>query len=116
MRGIITARSPNNEDNSSAPHTKALQPQFAVVLAVVFYRDHGKVKDGLEVCEIDSMPSEVFSTFRLVPRDHAQNVYAIYSPVKQVVDSRSGGGVFQMANVRVERRAARRRVRSRTRG
>ena len=67
MRGVISSRCPHKKDNPSAPHAKASEPQFAVALTVVFHRDHGKVEDGLEFCEIDSVFPEVLTALRLVP-------------------------------------------------
>ena len=87
MRGVVSARCPHKKDDPCAPHAKALKPQFAVVLAVILHRDHGRVEDRFRVCEIDSVLSEVFTAFRLVPGDHEQTVYAGYASVKQIVDA-----------------------------
>lgn len=95
MRGVVSARCPHKKDDPCAPHAKALKPQFAVVLAVILHRDHGRVEDRFKVCKIDSMPSEIFTAFRLVPGDHEQNVYAGYASVKQIVDADEGGRVFR---------------------
>jgi hypothetical protein len=37
MRGVITARGPDQEDNSALPHAQALQPQFTVAFARIFH-------------------------------------------------------------------------------
>ena len=110
MRGVVSARCPHKEDDSSAPHAKALEPQLTVVLSVVFHRDHGKVEDGLEFCEIDAVLSEVLAPLRLVPPDHSQTVYAEWSSVKQIVDVISLAGVSQVQSpeVRGDARAQRR--------
>lgn len=76
MRGVFTAWSPDNKDNSTAPHAQALQPQLAVVLPVIFHRDHREIEDRLEFSKIDSMFAEILAALRFIPRDHAGNVDA----------------------------------------
>ena len=87
MRGVVSARCPHKKDDPCAPHAKALKPRFAVVLAVILHRDHGRVEDRFKVCEIDSVLAEVFTAFRLVPGDYEQTVYAGYASVKKIVDA-----------------------------
>ena len=98
MRGILPARCPNKEHDPTSPHAKALQPQLAIVLAVVFHSDHRDIEDGFKFCKIDSVLPKVLTALRLVPGDHSQTVYAEWSPVKQHVDAICGDG-FQVANV-----------------
>lgn len=46
MRGLITPRSPNQEDDATLPHAKALQPKLAVAFARIFHRDQRVVETG----------------------------------------------------------------------
>ena len=76
MRGVVTARRPDQEDNSALPHAQALQALFTVAFAVVFHRDHREIEDGLEIGKIHLVLAQVLPTLRLVPGDHGQNVVA----------------------------------------
>ncbi len=76
MRGVFTARGPNQEDDSALPHAQALQPELTVVFAIVFHRDHRVVESGFQVSKVDPVLTEVLPALRLVPGDHAQTVYA----------------------------------------
>ena len=87
MRGVITARSPDQEDSSALPHAQALKAQFTVAFAIVFHRDHRVVEDGLQVSKINLVLPEVLPSLRLVPGDHWQSVYGFYSTIKQTVDA-----------------------------
>ena len=69
MRGFVAARRPDKEDNPSAPHAKAMKPHFAVAFPVIFHRDHRKIENRLELCEIDLVLPEVLAALRLVPGD-----------------------------------------------
>ena len=77
MRGVITTRGPDQEDDSALPHAQALQPKFTVAFAIVFHRDHRVVENGFQLSKINLVLADVFPSFRLVPSDHAQTVYAI---------------------------------------
>ncbi len=87
MRGVVTSRSPDQEDDSTHPHSEALQPQFTVDLSRVFHRDHRVVEDRFQIGKINLVLLEVRSTLWLVPGDHAQTVYAFCGLVKQTVDA-----------------------------
>jgi hypothetical protein len=52
VRGVISAWCPHKKDDPSAQRAEALEPQFAIALAFVFHRDHGRVEDGLEFCKV----------------------------------------------------------------
>jgi len=91
MRGVVTSRSPDQEDDSTHPHSEALQPQFTVGLSKVFHRDHRVVENRFQIGKIDLVLLEVGSTFWLVPGDHAQTVYAFCRAVKQTVDAECSG-------------------------
>ncbi len=53
MRGVIIVRGPDQEDDSALPHAQALQPEFTVVFAIVFHRDHWVVENGLQLSKIN---------------------------------------------------------------
>ena len=76
MRGVITAWGPDQENDLAAPHSQALQPKFAIAFAIVFYRDHWEVENGLQFRKINLVLPDIFPSLRLVPSDHGQNVYA----------------------------------------
>jgi hypothetical protein len=76
VRGIFSTRGPHKKDDSAAPHAKALQPQFPVAFPSIFDRDHGRVKSGFKVRQIDAMPTQVLSSLRFIPGDHEATVYA----------------------------------------
>ena len=77
MRGVITARGPDQEDNFTLPHAQALQPKFTVAWAIIFHRDHRVVEDGFQFRKINLVLPDVFPSLRLIPSDHAQTVYAV---------------------------------------
>ena len=78
MRGVLTTRGPYQEDDSAVRHAQALQPELTVALASIFHRDHGAFEDGLKGGKINLVLAEVLPSLRLIPRDHAQTVYAAY--------------------------------------
>ena len=53
MRGVVAARCPDQEDDSTPPHAEALQSQFPVTLASVLHRDHRAIEDGFQIRKID---------------------------------------------------------------
>ena len=87
MRGVVTARCPDQEDNTTLPHAKALQPKFAVAFASIFHRDHRVVEDRFQVRKINLVLADIFPSLRLAPGDHAQTVYGFYGSVNQIVDA-----------------------------
>lgn len=87
MRGVVTARCPDQEDNTTLPHAKALQPKFAVAFASIFHRDHRVVEDRFQVRKINLVLADIFPSLRLVPGDHAQTVYAFYESFSELVDA-----------------------------
>ena len=90
MRGVVTSRCPDQEDDSTLRHAEALQPHFTVALARVFHRDHREVKDGFQSSKIDLVLPEILPTLWLVPGDRAQTVYAFCNLAKQTVDAECG--------------------------
>ena len=54
------------------------------MLTIIFHSNHWEVENGLQLSQIDLVPADVLSAFRLVPSDHEHNVYAFYSIVKQI--------------------------------
>ena len=77
MRGVISARSPDKEDDTPAPHTQALKPQLTIALTIIFNRDHREVESRLKLSKINLVLSEVIAALWFIPRDHGQNVDAI---------------------------------------
>lgn len=77
MRGVITARGPDQKDNPAAPHAQALQPEFTIALAIIFHRDHRVVENRFKRSQINLVLADVTASLRLVPRDHVQTVYAV---------------------------------------
>ena len=94
MRGVVTSRSPDQEDDATHPHSEALQPQFTVDLSRVFHRDHRVVENRFQIGKIDLVLLKVGSTFSLVPGDHAPTVYAFRRTVKQTVDAEYSGADY----------------------
>jgi hypothetical protein len=76
VRGVVTVRSPDQENDAALPQAQALQPKLTVAFAIVFHRDHRVVKDGFQFGEIDPVLSDVLTSLWLIPRDHDQTVYA----------------------------------------
>jgi hypothetical protein len=77
MSSVITARSPNQEDNSALPHAQALEAQFTVAFAIVFHRDHRVVEDGFQASKIYLVLPEILPSLRLVPSDHRSDCICI---------------------------------------
>jgi hypothetical protein len=67
VRGVITARGPDQEDNFALPHAQALQPKFTVAFAIIFHRDHRVIEDGFQFRKINLvMFSRRFGSSQLI--------------------------------------------------
>jgi hypothetical protein len=84
MRGVVSARRPDQEDDSTAIDAQALQPKLPIVFSVIFHGDHWSVKDRLQIRKIDLVLAEVLASLRLVPADHAQIVDAICAVAEEL--------------------------------
>ena len=83
MCGVIAARSPHQKDNFALPHAQALHPELAVALAIIFHGNHRLIENGFESSLVKPVLFDVLAPLCFVPRDHRQNVYAIWWLVKR---------------------------------
>lgn len=69
MSGVLPL-GPHQKDDPSTLHRQALQSQFTVELAIIFYRDHWEVEGALKPSEINAMLLEIELLLGLIPGDH----------------------------------------------
>ena len=67
---------PHHKNDPTAANCQASQPQFAVVIAIIFYRDHRGIERILQLGEVYPMFPEIKLSLGLVPGDHTYNVDA----------------------------------------
>jgi hypothetical protein len=83
VRGLVAARGPHQKDDPPLSHAQALHPEFALALASIFHGNHGLIEDRFEFSQVKPVLSDVLAPLCFVPRDHRQNVYAIWWLVKR---------------------------------
>lgn len=74
MRGVVSARRPDKEIDSSTPHGEALQSQFAIRRTIVFHRDHREGESHLKFRKIDLVFPAILATLGFVPSNNGRSV------------------------------------------
>jgi hypothetical protein len=69
--GAVIALRPYQEDYAVAKPAQTSQALLAVLLSLVFHRDHRGVENANYIRQVDAVITEVLPSLGLVPSDHA---------------------------------------------
>ena len=67
----LIAISPDQVDDAATPEGQALKSLFAIVVAIIFFGGHGRVKCAVKLRDVNLVLFEVDPSLRFIPSNHA---------------------------------------------